>query len=340
MKHLISFKENISNAIKRLEDIEPNKILFVVNDDMNLIGSITDGDIRRGFLKGLNLEDDCISFCNRNVKFLYNNFNSNDFQLVRQKGISVVPVVDEKGTFLRFIDLEQKRSNIDIDAIIMAGGLGSRLKPITNNIPKPLIPIGEHPIIHHIIKDLISFGVRRIFISVNYLGNLIEEFVENQDYESEVVIIKEEKPLGTFGSLSLMKELFTSENVLVTNGDLLADINFEEMLNEHESNESLMTVASIKYEIQVPFAVLETSNTLVKSFKEKPNIDLSINGGVYIVNQKLIHNIPLDKFYNATDALENAIFKGKANVFHHEGKWLDIGTPKQLEKARRIWKNV
>ena len=340
MENIVYDHENINQAIKKLEELKNHKILFVIDDNSELIGSITDGDVRRGLLDGLKLNDLCIDFCNKGVRFLNERFKSEDLKTLRENDVKIAPVVDEKNKFLRTLNLTKRRSNIGIDAVIMAGGLGTRLRPLTNNLPKPLINIGDKPILHHIISDLIAYGVNKIFITTNYLAEKIEEFIQKENYEVEIVLIKERIKMGTIGSISMIRDLFQSEDVIVTNGDLLADINFEEMLNTHNSRKSLITVASIKYEHQVPFAVLDTSGTVIKSFREKPTISLDVNGGVYIINRKLIDKIPNDKFYNATDSLEYALKDESACLFNHEGTWLDIGTHDQLEKARRIWKSI
>jgi NDP-sugar pyrophosphorylase family protein len=229
-------------------------------------------------------------------------------------------------------------SILPIDAVIMAGGLGTRLKPLTDNTPKSLVKVGNKEIISYNFDRLYKYGVFNQYITLNYLGNQIEDFCIDYNQEINFKIIKEDKFLGTAGSLSLIDD-FENDTILLMNSDLLTNIDYESFYNSFKENNADIMVASVPYDISLPYAIFETksnNNRYIKSFVEKPRHTHYANTGIYLVKKSILRYVPKNEFFNATD-LMNAVINEKGKLIHFPitGYWLDIGNHKDLEKAQR-----
>ena len=222
----------------------------------------------------------------------------------------------------------------------MAGGRGKRLSPLTDNVPKPMLKINGKPIIEHTIDNLKSFGIKKFYISVNYLKNqIINYFGDGSSKEIEIEYINEESPLGTAGSLSLINKIDT-ELLLLINGDVLTNLNFEKMFLNIKASHSSMIVASKEYKVDIPYAIFEESNNKVSSFKEKPSYLYYSNAGIYIFKSNLVKNIPYNTFYNITDLMENIVDEKKLIHFPIRGYWMDIGSPVDFNRAKDFLKYI
>lgn len=325
-------KLNTQNELSR-------QILFVIDNDKKVIGSLTDGDIRRGLISNFSLESKIHNICNKDFERV-ESFDENDYidlDIYKQKKLKIVPVLDNDSRLVDIIDLEKIQSVIPVTAIIMAGGRGKRLSPLTNDTPKPLLKVGNIYLIEHVILHLIKFGIKEIIISINYLGHMIKNEIGNGDkYGVSVTYVNEEYSMGTAGSISLI-EKFNRNNYLITNADVLTDIDIEKMYKSYVENNSDLTVASNNYQVSIPFAVLEIENNRIISSVEKPVKSYKTNAGIYLVKANEIKKIP-NKFYNMTDLIDDVIEKNRViSTFDIEGFWIDIGRPDDFEKAKKFF---
>ncbi|WP_224999073.1 nucleotidyltransferase family protein [Cesiribacter sp. SM1] len=341
-RHIIKCKSPIKQALAQLNELAADAILFVVDEEEKLKGSLTDGDVRRGFLRGLTLDDVVDKFIQSNPKYIQKGaYTIEEVINYRKNHFKIIPVLCREGKIVNVINFRFLKSYLPVDAVLMAGGRGSRLRPLTDNVPKPLLKVGEKPIIEHNIDRLISFGIDDFWISVRYLGEQLEEYF--QDGSSKFVNIKwvwEDEPLGTLGAVSKIEE-FQHDYVLVTNSDLLTNLDYEDFFLDFISKDAAISVVSIPYSVNIPYAVLETEDNSIKSFKEKPTYTYYSNGGIYLIKKEVLKYIPKNSFYNTTDLMELMIEKGlKVNSYPLRGYWLDIGKPEDFKKAQEDIRHI
>ena len=334
-KHIINELDSIKSILELLTDLGSNLTLFVVNVDKKLIGVITDGDIRRGLLKNVQLTQPVCDVMNTDFRFLVENQVSieklNEF---RKLGILLIPILSQTNEILKIINLSELKSIIPVDAILMAGGKGERLLPLTKETPKPLLEVGGKPIIKRNIELLTSYGITNLILSVNYLAYKIIDQIGNFDDDIKISYIIEDKPLGTLGALSLTKN-FQHETVVIMNADILTNINFEDFYKYFMLEKADMAIATMSYKVNIPYAVLETHENNIKSFKEKPTYTYFSNAGIYLIKRELINEIPFNEYYNATDLISKLLDLNKKVISYPIlGYWLDIGRHEDFEKAQ------
>ena len=335
-EHLISNKALLREALAQLNNLASDAILFVVDDFGRLLGSLTDGDVRRGLLKGKGVEESVVSYIQTNPKCVKKaNYSIQEIIKLREQNFKVLPVLDEDERIVNMINFRLQKSYLPLDALVMAGGRGSRLRPLTDKVPKPLLKVGDKAIIDHNIDRLKSFGIDDYHISVRYLGEQLEEhYLKKGMTGANFNFVWEKEALGTLGAASLIKE-FHHDFVLITNSDLLTTLDYEDFFLYFLENEADVAVASIPYQIDVPYAVLEMDKDRVVSFKEKPTYTYQCNGGIYIVRREILESIPHNQFYNATDLMEKIIVEGgKLITYPIRQYWLDIGKHEDFEKAQ------
>lgn len=333
---LISTGSSIIDALETLNKLGSEPIAFVVNQDQKLIGSLTDGDIRRALLKGIDMHDKVDQIIQQHPAFLLSNqVDIAKIQSYRQRNVMVLPVVDANHCIIDVISLRQQRSYLPINAMIMAGGKGSRLYPLTNNIPKPLLKIQGQSIIDRIIHHLSDYGVQHYWISINYLGDQIKQHIQNHYQLQHISFVQEEQALGTIGSAGLVDD-FAHETTLIVNGDILSDVDYEAFYSEFNNSSADMAVLSIPYSISVPYAVLEFDQDRVIGFEEKPSYTYFSSGGVYLIKTKLLKQfVPYNTAFNATDLIQELIANGhKVVSYRHTGYWSDVGSLKDFEQAQ------
>lgn len=335
-KLIISATDTIKRALQVIDE-GAMRIAIITNNEDKVIGTITDGDIRRGLLQSLSLDSSIENIYFRNPILGHEN-DSKD--LLIQKAISKqiyqIPIVNKQGKLTDVIDLAtlikiRKRKN---KVILMAGGLGTRLRPLTENIPKPLLNVGNKPILETIIRNFAKHGFENITISVNYKANMIEEyFKDGKEFGVNIDYIKEEKRLGTAGALSLMEDI-PKEPFFVMNADLLTDTDFESLLHFHHNENSMATMCVREYDFQVPYGVIQTDGSKISSIIEKPIEKFFVNAGIYLLSPKVLEVIPKNEFYDMP-TLFNALINNNKNVISfplHE-YWIDIGRIEEYEKA-------
>ncbi|SEA99923.1 nucleotidyltransferase family protein [Pedobacter hartonius] len=335
-KHLIVTKSPLKMALAKLNELGVDSIIFVVDDNDKLLGSLTDGDVRRGLLAGLHVDNVVDEFVQAYPKFIQRgNYTIKEVIEYRENNYRILPVLDKEGVIVNIINFRFFKSYLPVDAVIMAGGRGERLKPLTDKVPKPLLNVGTKPIIEHNLDRLVSFGVDDFWITVRYLGDKIKSHIGNGNAKGiNVKYIDEELPLGTIGALSLIDQ-FEHDYILVANSDVLTNLDYEQFFLEFINSDADFSVATIPYNVNIPYAILETSNGIIKNFAEKPTYTYFANAGIYLMKKSVCNNIPNGKFYNATDLLDDLI-KGdyKVTSYPLRGYWLDIGKHDDYKKAQ------
>jgi NDP-sugar pyrophosphorylase family protein len=253
----------------------------------------------------------------------------------REKLFRILPVVDENMKVVNVINFRIIKSYLPVDTVIMAGGRGQRLQPLTNKIPKPLLKVGDKPIMEHNLDRLASYGIDDFWLSVNYLGDQIENyFGSGKGKNIKIEYVWETEPMGTIGSVSKIKN-FEHDFVLVTNSDLLTNIDYENFFLEFIKQGADMSVLTIPYQVNIPYAVLETKEGIIKGLKEKPNYTYYSNGGVYLIKKNILNYIPENSFFNSTDLIESLIANEyKVVSYPFSGYWLDIGKHEDYNKAQ------
>jgi dTDP-glucose pyrophosphorylase len=340
--HLILTKTPIKEALTQLTSLGIDAILFVIDKDDKLIGSITDGDIRRGLINGISIDEPIDSIIRQAPKFIEKgNYDLNDIIKFREENYRIIPVLDHNNCVINIINFRHLYSYLPLDAVIMAGGRGQRLSPLTDTIPKPLLKVGDKSIIQHNIDRLSFFGIDDYWISINYLGDMIKHEVGSGNEKNiNINYITEKIPLGTLGAISNINE-FKHDHILVTNSDVLTNLDYEDFYLQFLNNNADMAVVTIPYEVKIPYAVLETKNSSIISLKEKPTFTYYSNAGIYLIKRALLKYIPKGVFYNTTDLIETLIADNK-KVFSYPmlGYWLDIGNPEDYIKANNDIKNL
>ena len=342
-KHLFYLHEDIRTALVKLDGLAIDAILFVVDQNKTLIGSFTDGDLRRGFIKGLGFKDSILDYVNKNPSFIQEKeYSMEILESFKNKNFKVIPILNENREIVDIINFRTRSTIIPADALLMAGGEGKRLRPLTESTPKPLLKVGDKPIIEYNIDRLASVGVKKINLSINYLGEqLIEYFGDGSSKDLQIEYVKEDKPLGTIGSILLVNN-FNFDDIIVMNSDLLTNIDFEDFFKIYKNSNADMAVAATSYHVDLPYAVLEVNEkNTVKSLKEKPRYTYYSNAGIYIIKKKLLNMIPKDQFFDITDLMDK-VLEMNFNIITYpiNGYWLDIGKHEDFKKAQEDIKHL
>lgn len=333
----ISTTQNIREALAAI-DHAACEIALIVDDSNTLLGTLTDGDIRRALLSGADLDSRASDYMNKNfVAVGPETGRAEVLDLMRARSFQQIPVIDTSGRLiglhlLKEIIGAQERPNW---AVVMAGGKGMRLRPITEKIPKPMIEVAGRPILERIILHLVSYGIRKIFLSVNYMSEVItQHFEDGRHFGCEIDYIHENKPLGTAGSLSLL-ESAPSAPILVLNGDLLTNVDVGQLLRFHAGGGYSATVAVRHHSYQVPFGVVVAHEGSLQQLIEKPVERWLVNAGIYAISPKVLQRIPENEKFDMPQLLEECLGrKETVGVFETTHSWMDIGRPHELKKAR------
>ncbi|WP_282112406.1 nucleotidyltransferase family protein [Maribacter stanieri] len=335
--HLLLTQSTIREALIKLQDLAKDAILFVVDDEDKLLGSLTDGDIRRGLIDGIEVTDNVNKVIQPSPKFIRKgDKNLEKIIEYREGNYRILPVLDDNNIVVTVINFRLIRSYLPVDAVIMAGGKGTRLKPLTEHTPKPLLKVGSKPIMEHNLDRLALYGIDDFWISVKYLGEQIEDYFGNGSQKNiNLSYVWEDKPLGTIGAVSKIND-FSHDYVLLTNSDLLTNLDYEHFFLDFKNTDADLAVVTIPYQVNIPYAVLETNNGHVVNFKEKPTYTYYSNGGIYLIKKSALKYLPKESFFNATDLMEKLIEDGKKVVSYPlSGYWLDVGKHEDFEKAQR-----
>lgn len=340
--HIISSDSTLRDGLILISNLKDSILcLFVVDPTYRLVGLLTDGDIRRALISGVLLTDNIQAATKKDfIHVKIDQVTPSQIKEFRTNGIKLLPCLDENGRIIKVYNLVAKQSILPIDAVLMAGGKGLRLRPLTETIPKPLLKVGGKAIIDYNIERLIHYGIENIHINVNYLAEQIEMHFEDEIDGIKISCHREPRFLGTMGSVKFITN-FHHEMVLVMNSDLFTNIDFEEFYSNHLEQDADISVAAIPYSISVPYGILELEESEIKGVREKPTYNYYANSGIYLVKRELFSLIPEDTFFDATEFIELLINSGhKVVYFPLIGYWIDIGNPEDYKKVQEFVQHI
>ncbi len=342
-EYLVDENATMLEAMAQLDKIA-KKVLFVVSEGA-FVGAITDGDIRRWILKKGNLEAKVKDIANYEPKYLKEHEKLDAKSYMRQHTIDALPIVNDNNDIIDVVlwsnNLSQPKISINIPVVVMAGGFGSRLYPYTKILPKPLIPIGDIPIVEHIMNRFHQQGCEKFYLIVHHKKNMIKAYFNEIIASYSVEFVDEEKPLGTGGGLGLLKNSIDSTFIL-TNCDVLIDENYEKIYNYHKKEKNLITMVCSLKVVKIPYGVIEINELgAIESMKEKPELSFFTNTGMYFVEPRVIAELKVDETIGFPDIIENYIKSGeKVGVFPiSESSWLDMGQFDEMEEMKKRLEN-
>lgn len=342
LKYVINEEAPIVEALKAMDgSSHDSQTLFVIDSEGKMVGTLTDGDIRRGLISGVSVTDAVVKVMHSSFKYIREGIDTAQaLKQYREHQIYFVPVLDADNHIVRVCNLIKYRNILPVDAVLMAGGKGERLRPLTEKTPKPLLPVGGKAIIDHNIDRLISYGIKHISVTVNYLGEQLEEHFREPRNEVQVNCVREPKFLGTIGSIKFVKE-FYNDTVLLMNSDLFTNINYEDFYLHFKEHNAEMSVAAVPYSISVPYGIFDLEGREIQGLVEKPTYNYYANAGIYLIKRSALEEIPDGTLFNATDLIKKLITENKKVIrFPLNGTWIDIGNPQEYQKANELVKHL
>jgi dTDP-glucose pyrophosphorylase len=341
--NIINEKTTVMEALQRINHISDNipgrpLTLLVVDNNDKMVGTLTDGDLRRNLVKnGMIFNKPVSDFMFRNFTYLeQKNKNYLDIRPFYKKGIDLLPVLDDQMALTKVYNLNITKAILPVHAVIMAGGDGVRLRPLTNDTPKPMLKVGSKPIIERNVDRLVKYGIDNITISLRYLGEKISDyFGDGSSKGVKINYVKEENPLGTLGAVGLI-EKFSHKYILLINSDILTTLDFSIFLKDFIDKQADMSVVTIPYYVKVPYGIMEADTFFnIKGLKEKPQYTYYCNGGIYLFRRELLKQIKPGTRIDVTDFMQTAIDTGKKVIIYpFRGYWLDIGSHEELINAQ------
>lgn len=344
----ISVNDSIRSALECI-DRGGLSLVLIVDDELHLLGTISDGDIRRAILAGIKIEEPVTILLSRKTNTQYSKpitaFIGTSPEiligLMQKYALNVIPIIDEENHVIDLITIDDliPPKNLPLSAVIMAGGFGTRLRPYTDDTPKPMLPVGGRPLMEVIIEHLRYSGIKTVNITTHYFPEKISEyFKDGKDFGIDINYVNEKEPLGTGGALGLLPT--PKETMLVINGDVLTQINYQSMLTFHNENKADLTVAVKRYDVEIPYGVVDYDGVIVKGVKEKPRMSYFVNAGIYLLDPVVYQYMPLGKHFNMTDLIQWLIDAGKKVVsFPVSEYWLDIGQQADYVQAQKDVEN-
>ncbi|MDE2027159.1 MAG: nucleotidyltransferase family protein [Candidatus Omnitrophica bacterium] len=341
-KTIVEPTHTIKQALKQM-DAMGKKTLLVVDSHNTLLGTVTDGDIRRWILKGRGLTSSIVYAMNANPVSLNLDYKQDDAkQIMIRLGLECLPVVDGQKKvvsavwWVDFFEKGTKKSTktLGVPVVIMAGGEGTRLEPFTKILPKPLMPIGEKPVVEIIMDRFLEWGCHDFYLSVNYKSNIIKAYFKDFEHPYKIAYIDEKKPLGTAGSLHFLKKRIQG-TLFLSNCDILIDADYADILKFHQENRNTITLVSSMKHFTIPYGVCEIGGKgTLKNIKEKPEYDFLVNTGMYVLGKQVLKDIPANRVYHMTDLINDYLHKGKRIGVYpvSEKSWLDMGQFEALQE--------
>ncbi|NER87930.1 nucleotidyltransferase family protein [Moorena sp. SIO3A2] len=337
-------KTPISEAISILTRTEAD-VLLLCENDQQLVGTLSCDDIRQAILEGVSLKEPCLRIADLNPITASKSISRREaMHLMNGQEISSVkylPLVDEKGRVVNLLSQEGwlQKDALPLSAVIMAGGFGSRLRPLTNDLPKPLLPIGDRPIMELIIEQLRDVGIQQFYVTTHYLPEkIINHFGNGRSFGIDITYVSEDTPLGTAGALGLLEN--PNRPLLVINGDILTQLDFRAMWSFHRNHRAPLTVAVRPYELQVPYGVMESEGPYLRQISEKPRLNFLVNAGIYLLEPSVLAYIPVGRRFDMTDLIQ-ALLDSSLRVanFPMIEYWLDIGKYDDYQQAQKDFQN-
>lgn len=319
-------------------------IVLVTDEHGSFVGTITDGDVRRAMLAGEKLDAPVSELLARKDRTIYpapitaplGTDNATLLEMMKGRGVRQIPILDERQHVAGLVTLEELTPDhvLPLHAVIMAGGFGTRLLPLTEDMPKPMLPVGDRPLMQHIVEQLRAAGIRRVNVTTHYRPDkIIEHFGDGQAFGVELSYVNEDRPLGTAGALGLLEA--QTQPMLVINGDILTQVDFRAMLEFHREHHADMTVAVRRYDLQVPYGVVESHGAQVIGVTEKPLLPFQVNAGIYLLEPSAQEWIPQNETFHMTDLVARLLANGRPVVcFPVREYWVDIGQLEDYERAQ------
>lgn len=341
-RYVISDAQTIIDALSALNEIgHVAQTLFVVNNENKMVGTLTDGDIRRSLITGHPITTQINNVMHKDFQYITEaDWDVQRLKTLRKKNILFIPILDDKQHIVGICNLMKYKNILPIDAVLMAGGKGERLRPLTEKMPKPLLPVGDKAIIDYNIDNLIYYGIKHISVTVNYLREQIEEHFATERDGIKVQCVREPRFLGTMGSLRFV-ENFHHDTILIMNSDLFTNIDLEDFYLHFKETGADISAAAIPYSISIPYGIFNVKDDNIIGLTEKPTYNYYANAGIYLIKREVLNLIPNDTFFNATDLIELLISQNKKVVrFPIHGYWIDIGNKDEYAKAQDIVKHL
>lgn len=311
---------------------------FVINQANQVIGSITDGDVRRAILAERTLDLPVTRVMRRDFKYIsHNNYDVKFIRELKSKNIKLVPVLDCDMRIIQILNLEKHKAILPLDAVLMAGGKGERLRPMTLTTPKPLLEVAGKPIIDYNVDNLLDHGVEHINVTTNYLAEQLEDHFKEPKQGVSIKCVKEPKFLGTMGSIKFVEHWY-NDTILVMNSDLFTNIDLEDFFLHFKEHDADMSIAAVPYSVSIPYGIFEIEGQRnITGVREKPSYHYYANAGIYLIKRSVLDIIPHDTFFNATDLMELLISRhGSVIRFPLSGYWIDIGKPEDFKKVQDL----
>jgi len=336
-KALVSANYTIKQAMKAIDESASEVVLVVDCEDV-LIGIATDGDIRRAIINDAPLDTPIAKVMNRDFASIKEGVPKRQItKLMKNRYIKQLPILDEKGRIKDIVLLKEIWHEVSKEnkVVLMAGGLGTRLRPLTDDTPKPMLNVGGKPILELIINRFKEYGYTDIIITINYKGDIIEKyFQDGSDFDVNIEYVTERKRLGTAGALRLARELLGEKPFFVMNSDLLTKVNFERFMSDHISQKNELTVAVKPYDFTIPYGVVNLNNGQIKGLQEKPSHSCIVSAGIYCLNPSVIDLIPEDSYCDITEIISQLIQQEKpVGSYMINEYWMDVGTLDDYDKA-------
>lgn len=342
-KYIISSKKTLLDALVQISSIKSGPlVLFVVDKNNKMVGTLTDGDSRRALIAGASVDDEAEKVMHRDFNYMRDNDLQNVHEIRKQRELQMklVPILDNEMHIVDIINLQKYKTRLPIDAVLMAGGKGERLRPLTEKTPKPLLTVGEKAIIDHNVDRLINHGIQHISVTVNYLKEQIEAHYLEPRNDVKINTVREPKFLGTIGSIKYVPE-FYNDTILLMNSDLFTNIDYEDFFLHFKQYDAEMSVAAIPYNVSIPYGILDLDGRNIQGLLEKPKYTYYANAGIYLIKRRALDEIPDETFFNATDLVEKLIGEGKKVIrYPLNGTWIDIGNPQEYQKAQDLVKHI
>ena len=340
-QYLISDKATIRDALVALNALSQDVlVLFIMNSSEQMVGTLTDGDIRRYLINGGDVNNCVDGAMTKSYQFVTEKSPLSVIRELKKMSFTLIPCQEDNNRIIKVINLKKKKSLLPVDAVLMAGGKGERLRPLTEKTPKPLLRVGDKAIIDYNVDRLLSYGVEHISVTVNYLHEQIEEHFSSPHDSVLIRCVREPKYLGTIGSIKFV-ETFYNDTILLMNSDLFTNIDYEDFYLHFKEHDADMSVAAVPYSVSVPYGIFELDGRDVQGVREKPTYNYYANAGIYLIKKELLQMIPNDTFYNATDFMEKLIHeKMKVVRFPITGYWIDIGKHEDYKKAQDLVKHL
>ena len=339
--HIIKQDLTLIEALSRINGLAPDPlVLFVVDEQDRMVGTLTDGDSRRALIAGASVKDKVFKVMHRDFNYMSIEELANVKELKRQRELMMrlVPILDSDNHIVEIVNLEKYRTRLPIDAVLMAGGKGERLRPLTEKTPKPLLRVGDKAIIDHNVDRLINYGVKHISVTVNYLKEQLEEHFATPRGEIQIKTVSEPKFLGTIGSIRFVPD-FYNDTILVMNSDLFTNINYEDFYLHFKEHDAEMSVAAVPYDVDIPLGILNLDGRNITGLSEKPHFGYYANAGIYLIKRSALELIPENVMFHSTDLIEALIAAGRKVIrFPIGGTWIDIGTPQEYRRANDMVK--